>query len=62
MSSRKVGNMHHAPWSHKFKTVCCRGSMALELQIGPIVIQRFYEPQMMLNGHRWHIWKDRCWR
>jgi hypothetical protein len=40
-------------------TLLVRGHSAHEVQIGPIVIQRFYR---RWRGKRWHVWVDRMWR
>lgn len=56
-------HVHHAPWSRYFTTFCFRGAFAYELQVGPLVIQRFYQP-LDHAGHglkvgRWLFWRDR---
>jgi hypothetical protein len=56
--------LYHAPWTKSFKTFVLKGAFAYELQLGPVVLQWFYEPwpdARWLN-HRLHIWKDRFWR
>ncbi len=55
--------IHYAPWTQRFKTVCCAGRTAYELQVGPLVIQWFYKPntRAQLFGHL-HLWRDRYWR
>lgn len=61
-------NIHHAPWSRRFTTFYCRGQFAHELQIGPVVIQWFYESSdhrrcsTIYSRGRLHVWKDRYWR
>lgn len=73
--SRAPGPIHHAPWSSRFKTMWYRGAFAYELQVGPVVLQWFYQPfnppglrfgrryaGRGFFGHRLHIWQDRFWR
>lgn len=55
--------IHHAPWSKKFRTHWYKGTYAYEIQIGPMVIQWFYEPwDRATLFKRLNIWKDRYWR
>lgn len=66
-------SIHHAPWSKWFKTFYCKGSYAHELQVGPVVIQWFYQPwyhddpakqrlRGRLFGHHLHVWCDAYWQ
>lgn len=44
------------------KAHCFKGSYAHELQVGPVVVQRFFKRRPALKGRRWHAWIDRMWR
>lgn len=56
--------IHRAPWSGRFTTWFAAGRIAYEVQVGPLVVQWFYEPHQVarLCGGRLHLWRDRYWR
>lgn len=49
-------NIHHAPWSRRFRTMCFKGQYAYEVQVGCLVVQWFYEASP--HHHRLHCWRD----
>ncbi len=52
-------HLYHAPWSRRFKTYMLKGAFAYELQIGPLVVQWFYNEW---EGKKAHAWLDPYWR
>lgn len=55
--------IHYAPWSGRFKTLCFAGLVAYEVQLGPLVIQWFYKHHRQPRPlGRLRLWRDPFWR